>query len=440
MNNKSRIRILIAAAFITIGSAVLASCNQITQNPSVTDGASSPLKNGADGNKAVLDYYTWDDEESYIMPVVDAYNALQSSVQINLHVLNSTYYEDNIQVLLSADTKIDLLGIKGISQMVQIRDKGQLLDLTSCIKNNDMDVTAYGSMFNDIAINGRYYGIPSRSTCWVLVYNKDLFDSAGISYPENLTWEEYRQLAILLTKGDGENKIYGGYWVPWCYNFAAIQRSSYLIDDDLSLAKESLALLNTFYNLDGSHMSYRQMTDQMVSVRKEFERGTIAMMPQGEWILNMLMEDERKGLTDINWDIAPMPVFSGQESGITWGQYQFVSITSDTPHPEEAFDFVRFLCGEEGARIYAGNGIIHAYSNDDIEQIYLNAVGKESASIFFEAKKVQEQLAISGYQDVLDAFGQCAEEYFLGRKTLDEAMSDFERMRKDILTSVLYRS
>ncbi len=434
MKNRLCIGILVAAAFVTIGSAVVLSSNQKSNSTDISGSNPAGPQNNTGADKAILDYYTWDDEESYITPVIDAYNALQSSVQIKLHVLNSTNYEADIKVLLDADTKIDLVGIKGISQMVQIKDKGQLIDLTSYIKNNDMDVTAYGSMFNDIAIDGRYYGIPSRSTCWVLVYNKDLFDKAGIPYPEHLTWEEYRQLAKSLTREEGGNTIYGGYWVPWCYNFAAIQRSSYLIDDDLSLARESLELLNTFYNIDGSHMSYRLLTDQEVNVRKEFEKGTIAMMPQGEWVLNMLMEDERKGLTDINWDIAPMPVFEGQESGITWGQYQFAGIVQDTPYPEEAFDFVQFLCGEEGARIYAGNGIIHAYSNDEIRQLYLNAVGKESAAIFFEAKKVQEQLAISGYQDVLDAFGQCAEEYFLGNKTIAEAMSGFEEMRRDILS------
>lgn len=384
-------------------------------------------------DKVALDYYIWSDEKSYIEPVISAYCALYTNVTINLHIIEPLTYEKEIQKLLSGNVKIDLLGVKGISQLVQVHNQGQLLDLTPYIKNNDMDVTAYGSMFNDIAIDSRYYGIPNRSTCWFLLYNQDLFNQAGIDYPGQMTWDEYRKLAITLTKGEGDNKIYGGYWVPWCYNFAALQQSSYLIDDDLTASRESLELLNNFYNVDQSHVSFDIVTNEDSSYRKKFEQGNVAMMPQGEWIINMLLEDYEQGLTDVNWDIAPMPVFEGQDPDITWGQYQFVSIAEDTAYPQEAFDFVQFLCGEEGARIYAQNGIIHAYSNEEIKQLYLNSVGKTSASIFFETKRVQEQLAVSGYEEVTEAFKKCAKEYLLGNITIEKAMSDFETMRNDIL-------
>jgi multiple sugar transport system substrate-binding protein len=383
--------------------------------------------------KIILDYYIWDDEFSYIDPVVTAYNAFQSAVEIKLHILTSEEYDAEIYKLLSTDDKIDLLGIRGISKLIMLQDNGQLLDLTSYVKNNDMDVTAYGSMFNDISIDGKYYGIPNRTTCWALFYNKDIFDNAGIPYPEQMTWEEYRQLALTLTSGEGENKIWGGYWVPWCYNFAALQRSSYLIDDDLTYTEESLELLNNFYNVDKSHMSYKQMVDENIDCYREFENGSIAMFPQGEWSVNMLLLAEKEGLTEVNWDIAPMPVFEGQDSGTTWGQYQFVGVTSDTAYPTEAFDFVQFLCGEEGARIYAENGMLHAYSNDEIKKIYMTAVGKDSASIFFKTKKVQEEIAMSGYEDVKVSFIAAANEYLLGNKTIEETMATFMEERIELL-------
>jgi multiple sugar transport system substrate-binding protein len=297
-----------------------------------------------------------------------------------------------------------------------------------------MDVTAYGNMFNDISIEGDYYGLPTRSTCWFLLYNKDVFDKAGIAYPGQMTWKEYRELALSLTQGKGKNKLYGGFWAPWLYNFGAIQRSSYLIDDDLSYTRESLELLNNFYNVDESHVSLKQMAiqEEEFDYRGYFEDGKIAMMPQGEWIINMLIEDQKNGLSNVNWDIAPMPVFEGQDPGITWGQYQFVSIAKESKYPEEAFDFIQFLCGEEGARIYGENGIIHAYRSDAIKQIYLDAVGKETASIFYEAKRVQEELPVPYYQEIVVAFKEVAKEYLLGNMTIEETMSELVKKRADI--------
>lgn len=431
LNLKKKYLIIIILLILILFPAVLSGCGVYNSDTAKND--LSYLSNDITGEKVTLEYYIWSDEESYIRSVIKAYCALNTNITINLHVIDTDFYENDIRALLSGDTKIDLLGVRGISQMVMIYDMGLLLDLTPYMKSSGMDITVYGSMFNDIAIHSRYYGIPARSTCWILLYNKDLFDAAHMPYPGEMTWDEYRQLAISLTRGEGKNKIYGGFWVPWCYNFAALQQSSYLIDDDLTPTRQSLELLNNFYNIDHSHYSFTKIHNQEVDYREEFEKGNIAMMPQGEWIVNMLLEDQAKGLTDINWDIAPMPVLKGQNAGITWGQYQFVSIAADSAHPREAFDFIHFLCGEAGARIYAQNGIIHAYVNDDIKQLYLKAVGKESASIFFEAKRVQEQLAVSGYQEVTEAFKTCAENYLLGKCTLDEAMDEINRKRTEIL-------
>lgn len=433
MFHKSHIMLTAVLLFIVICPALLISCSHKNDDSIISDSNSVRTTGTMSDNKIVLDYYIWKDEESYITPVIDAYCALKPSVKINLHVLKSSTYDDEMKKLFQSNTKIDLFGIRGISSMVQFKDMGASLDLTSYILNNDMDVTAYGSMFNDIAIDGKYYGIPTRSTCWFLLYNKDLFDKTGLDYPGQMTWDEYRKLAISITRGEGNNKIYGGYWVPWCYNFAALQQSSYLIDDDLTYTRDSLKLLNDFYNIDKSHVEYPIVNDDTTNYLTDFEKGNIAMMPQGEWVINMLLQDEKQGISNINWDIAPMPVCKGQEPGITWGQYQFVSIASRSAYPKEAFDFIQFLCGEEGARIYADYGIIHAYCNDEIKKEYLNSVGKKSASILFKAKKVQEEVAVSGYEDIKQALKDCAKEYLLGNKSIDETMNEFEKKRDKIL-------
>lgn len=383
----------------------------------------------------VLDYYIWDDETSYIQPVVNAYTSFHKNIQINLHSLESLHYDEVIKLLLDGDTKMDIVGIRGISLIVQMMKKNQLLDITDEINKKNIDVTVYGNMYNNISIDGDYFALPTRSTCWFLLYNKGLFDQAGVSYPTEMTWDEYRELAIQLTQGSSYQKVYGGCWPPWFFNFGAVQRSSYLIDDDLTYTKESLELLNNFYNEDGSHISYKQVaitTDEEIDFTELFEKNKIAMMPQGEWMINMLLEYEKTHTDIVEWDIAPMPIFEGQESNVTWGQYQFAAIAKDTAYPEECFEFLQFLCGEEGARIFAEHGIIHAYSTDEIKQLYMDSVGKESASYFYEAKRVQEELAVPRYQDLYAQFRLIAADFFLEKITIDQAMEQIETIRTSI--------
>lgn len=381
--------------------------------------------------KVEINYYIWENEKSYIEPIIGAYEALHPGIHVNLHAVNQDIYDSSLEDILVKGAA-DLVGVRETSHMVSLAQEGYLLDLTSYISEYDLEIEAYGNMFNEIGVEGRYFGIPTRSTCWILLYNKDIFDEAQISYPGQLTWEEYRELAIALTQEKDGGIRYGGYWPPWCFNFLALQNSSWLVDDDLETAMRSLEMLNAFYNEDHSHVSYLETAQQKESLSDLFMQGKMAMMPQGEWIINMLMEKQKDKRGSINWGIAPIPVESEKEAGITWGQYQFVCVSSQTRYPEEVFEFLTFLCGEEGAGILAANGMIPAYWNEKIRAVYAETVGEEVAEVFHDAKRNQEQLAISHYHELQNMFDICADCYLRGELTLNQAMATFERLRREI--------
>ena len=63
---------------------------------------------------------------------------------------------------------------------------------------------------------GKFYGIPFRSDFWVVFYNKDLFDAAGVAYPTNdMTLDDYDALMRQMTSGSGAVKVYGGHYHTW---------------------------------------------------------------------------------------------------------------------------------------------------------------------------------------------------------------------------------
>lgn len=380
---------------------------------------------------AVLEFYIWSDEETYVRQVVNAYNALKGREEVRLHVIPNAEHEEwlkNYEDSYGAD----ILGLRGNANVVELQEKGSLLPLGHYLKESDLDVTAYGNMYNEITYAGDYYAMPTRSTCWVLYYNKTLFDEAGVPYPGHMTWQEYLELAEQMTRTDGKEPIWGGYFPPWIYHFIAIQRGYYLLDDNTWPLRESLEFLNEAYHA-GTHMPYADVKDRGDDCRYDFEKGNIAMMVNGEWLVNMFLEDEASGLSVPDWDIAPVPVPEGVEYGTTVGMYQFAAITTTCQYPDEAFAFLEFLCGEQGAKIYARNAIIPAYSNEEILEIYVDAAGTEQAAVFFEAKRVQEQPMWNGYDKLLELFKEESALYLEGKCTLDEALEDFEKKRREIL-------
>lgn len=213
---------------------------------------------------------------------------------------------------------------------------------------------------------------------------------------------------------------------------SAIQSGYYLLDDDLEPVEESLELLNRLYE-SGTHVPYEQIKDRGDDCRYDFEKGNIAMMVNGEWPVNMLLEDEAAGHSVPDWDIAPLPVPEGVEVGTTVGMYQFAAITSTCSRPDEAFEFLTFLSGQQGAEIYARNAVIPAFSSDEIVEIYAEASGTKHSDIFFDAKKIQEQPMWYGYDRLLSMFKEYADKYLSGEDSLRHVMDDFEEERREVL-------
>lgn len=382
-------------------------------------------------SRTTLQFYIWEDEKTYVREVVNAWNALQGYESVALHVLGNSEHETWLKDY-DGGIQADLIGLRGNANVLELQQKGYLLGLGSYIQKSGLDIKAYGNMFNEIACDGEYYALPTRSTCWALYYNRTLFDQRGVSYPKLMTWDEYLALAEEMSWEEGDLKIWGGYYPPWNYNMEAAQNGYYLLDDNLAPTADCLAMINSLYE-SGSHVPYLEIKERGDDCRYDFEKGNIAMMINGEWLANMLMEDEASGLSVPEWDIAPLPVPDNAKGRISIGQYQFAGISAFCEHPEEAFAFLEFLCGNPGARIYAGDGVIPAYYSDEIRSIYEEALSGKNARVFLEAERIQEQPMWNGYNKLIELFTEVAEEYLMGETTLQEAMERFEQDRMALL-------
>ena len=384
--------------------------------------------------KVNLKFYIWSDEENYMTEIAENYNKSQDKVTVEVVSIANDSYDDKLKVMLSAGSDADIVDIRTMNQVQQFQDSGALTDITKMVEESDLDISKYGSLWDASYPEGKVWALPTRSTCWMLFYNEDLLKDAGITMPEQMTWDEYGDMAKELTSGDG--KQYGGYWINWdIYHAIATQQECYLNADDITPVKQSLEYLNKFMNEDKSHVSMAEIQATNSQYLADFENGKVAMMPQGEWLINMLLTDQKDGKTDINWNVAPMPVPEGVEPGTTWGQFQFAGIPKDAKHKEESFDFLKYLCGEGGSTVLPKYGMLPAYSGDEAKEVFSEVVGKENVvNVVFNAKIVMETPAYVKYGELLTALKENAELYLLGEKDIDETMENFEKQRQEIMS------
>lgn len=91
--------------------------------------------------------------------------------------------------------------------------KGMVLNLSeyTAEKSPDYDFGRYiPKLMDAYKYEDEVYALPSDLDLGLLWYNKDIFDTAGVEYPnESWTWEDLQKNAALLTSGSGPEKIYG---------------------------------------------------------------------------------------------------------------------------------------------------------------------------------------------------------------------------------------
>lgn len=74
----------------------------------------------------------------------------------------------------------------------------------------------YPALLEPFTRQGQRWGLPGEAKPYVLLYNKTLFDAAGLEYP-SLEWtmDEFLETVVSLTQGEGDEKQYG--FVPQVY-------------------------------------------------------------------------------------------------------------------------------------------------------------------------------------------------------------------------------
>ncbi|MBA9088218.1 multiple sugar transport system substrate-binding protein [Fontibacillus solani] len=396
--------------------------------------------NQAGNEKVVLEYYTWTDEEDYMKKVVDAFNAQNSDIQVHMNTISNDSNEYNTKIMnnLSGGSKMDVYSINGTSSLGLYSSKNQLIDLTNQIKEANLDVGAYGPSFQDITevlTDGKYYALPYRTSQYALFYNKALFDKEGIEYPKQMTWNQYAELAKTLTKGEGADKQWGGYYADWLIApLGALQEGTTILDDNLDPVAKWLDFQNRIYYEDQSHMSYKQMKAESTDWIKQFESGNVAMLVNGEWTVNMLKADIASGKTDMEFDMAPLPLPEGINDPITVGGVStFIGINPNSEYSDAAFKFVQFVAGEQGESIIAESSVLPAYSSDKTKESYLNATGIQGSSFFFEANTVVENPPVPQIDEVNRVYSEQRDLNLFQEQDSATAIQNFSKQRQSVL-------
>ena len=333
--------------------------------PAATSGeASSSGEAAPAGETITLKMTAWDVATTpYWQAVIDAYEAQNPNVKVELVEISSQEYQDKLNVMLSGGDDTDILTVKDIPGYAAMLTRGQIIPLNSYIEADGIDLSAYSGAAEELTYGDQIYALPFRSDIWILYYNKDLFDAAGVPYPDNdLTWNEYDALARQLTSGSGADKVYGGHHHVWrsTVQLATVQDGkNTVIAEDYSFMKPMYDMIVAMQN-DGIIMDYGSLKAGNLHYSGVFQNQQVAMLPMGSWFIGTMIKSDAAGETNFNWGIAKFPHPEGVEPGTTAGTLTSLAINSNSKNQDAAWEFIKFYTGPEGAKVLASTGNLPA--------------------------------------------------------------------------------
>lgn len=261
----------------------------------------------------------------------------------------ANYYTQLGQGLAAGDAW-DVFMINGAS-FAELGKTGQLMDLTDEIAARGMNMDDYVVDPMNSTYEGRTYVLPYELNTSAILYNKDMFDAAGVEYPSpNWTWEDFQEIAGKLT--DAENDQFGCYirlGQPDLNSFV-YQAGGNMFNDDLTeitFSTPEVKKALTYTTDLVTKYGYAPSPEQLPANISPFMTNKIAMASA------MCFEVLSVEAADFNWGIAPWPKDVNQ-GGSYWTQG--MAVYNGTKNKDLALDYLFFLAGEEAQEVMAEAG------------------------------------------------------------------------------------
>ena len=324
-----------------------------------------------------LTIVAWDAETTpYLKAQKEAFEASHPGVTIEYIDVASQDYAVKSTTMLAGGDSSDIFMVKEITDLLNWQEAGYEEPLNSYIEASNYDLSGFAGIESNYAVDGEQYALPFRSDFWVLYYNKDLFDAAGVDYPTNdMTWEQYADLAIQMTNADAG--IYGTHYHTWLsavVNWDVCDGVNTLVDGEYG----DLAYFYELYQKledAGACMSYDELKAAGLHYSAAFENGNIAMLPMGYWFVSTLIGAIKDGTCDFNWGIVAVPHKDDVPAGSSFGNLTGAMINAKSENKDLAWEYISWLASEEGSLATASTGTRPAWVSEAVAEAMASADG-----------------------------------------------------------------
>lgn len=415
--NRSRIFLALIAAL----TLVIAAC-----------GGSGEKGESAGGPTKITIWHGWTDVQAdNFTKLLDQYNKEHPDVHITQLATPSDQVLQKVLTAVRGNSAPDIAYMFG-SWSPNIAEIPKVVDMAETVKGPDWNWDDFYQGERDAATVGdKIVGVPALVDNLAIVYNKTLFDQAGVAAPTaEWTWDDFRTAAKKLT--DPAKGQYG-WSIPadasedtvWHYLPMLWEAGGDILTPDNQHAafnsEAGVKALTTLQDMAVTDKSvFLDTTNQ--DYQKLFTAGKIGMLITGPWDLGVL--------TDVDYGVQIMPTYAGSSAGhqTIAGPDNWVVFDNGAQRKQAAIDFVKWLTAApqvKSTSLTTADLPTRKSVGDDPAFVKQLNEKQPGTGVFVQnlANVKQARPTVAQYPKISEALGQAIVSVLLGQAQPADALS-----------------
>lgn len=367
------------AGVLTLG---LVGCSSTGENKEAT----------SDGDPVKLTFGIWDAiQEPGMKALADKFTEKHPNIDVEVQVTPWEEYWTKMEAAATGGELPDVFWMH-TNEFLKYASNDMLMDVTD-LEGTDGYKDYPESLVQLATYKDKVYGVPKDFDTVALVYNKELFDQAGIAYPDE-TWDWDKLVEVSKQLTDKEKGIYGfsaaledqqGYLPP------IAQAGGYVLKDGKSGYTDTNTIKGLQFYVDlankhGVSPTLAQLADTHTD--SLFQSGKVAMSFLGSWRMSSYASNE-----DIKdkFDVAVLPKGDKQASVINGLSF---AGNANSKHPEETKLFLEFLASQEAQDLQAELGAAISARNGSAEK-WVKTYQNHNVQVFLDMKEYSVPVSTS---------------------------------------------
>ncbi len=378
-----------------------------------------------------------------ILDGIKRFEELHPNIKIEIEAVPNEQVSQKVVTYARSGMLPDIVGLQamGIEPMAS---EGHLLDITDRVMADKLDEEFF-DLECATGLDGKIYGLPLYGATDALYSNPELFKSVGLD-PNNppKTWDELLNYAIQLTNPEIGQYGMGLYGKP----VHAIRVEHYMSNAGpegriLKLNREKNNTWDILVNSPDSLKAWRYLRGfidegavppntaeltypDLISL---FAQGKVAMITTGPWGMATI----KAANPDATFNVSQHPTPTGEMPTLRVAPL-VTAISANTQHPEEAYEFLKFLTIDIGVEMAAaGYGALTKSAANDPrvkDNPFMNIFAEQQKYAYFSAP---EMLLPEWLRCRDQGWGVAWQEMLIGTLTPEEAVNQAAKKIKEIL-------